>query len=116
VVDSGTRQVVLVQTAPGQFTPREVQLGARSGDRVAVLSGVEAGETVVVSANFLLDAESNLRAALGSLEAGSARETAAPADAPADDSHAGHGELSDEPPAGHEAPADDPHAGHTGGH
>ncbi|WP_146908802.1 efflux RND transporter periplasmic adaptor subunit [Arenimonas daejeonensis] len=116
VIDSGTRQVVLVQTAPGQFTPREVQLGARSGDRVAVLSGVEAGETVVVSANFLLDAESNLRAALGSLEAGGARETAAPADAPADDSHAGHGEPSDEPPAGHEAPADDPHAGHKGGH
>lgn len=101
VIDSGTRQVVLVNTAPGQFTPREVRLGARSGDRVAVLSGVEAGETVVVSANFLIDAESNLRAALGSLEAGDAQG----ADVPADDPHAGH-----------DAPADDPHTDHTGAH
>ena len=90
VIDSGTRQVVLVQTAPGHFTPREVRLGARSGNRVALLSGVAAGETVVVSANFLLDAESNLRAALGSLEAGNARGAGSPADPPTDDPHAGH--------------------------
>lgn len=86
VIDSGTRQRVFVQTAPGRFAPRDVELGARSGDRVAVLSGVEAGESVVVSANFLIDAESNLRAAL---------ESMAPDDPDADpdaDPHAGHSE------------------------
>ena len=90
VIDSGTRQIVLVQTAPGQFTPREVRLGVRSAERVAVLSGVEAGETVVVSANFLIDAESNLRAALGGPAPGKTPEADGPAEAPADDPHAGH--------------------------
>lgn len=64
VIDSGTRQVVLVQLKPGRFEPREVKLGARSDSDVEVLSGVQAGERVVVAANFLIDAESNLKAAL----------------------------------------------------
>jgi Cu(I)/Ag(I) efflux system membrane fusion protein len=64
VIDSGTRQVVLLQKGEGRFEPREVKLGARSDDYVEVREGVSAGETVVVAANFLIDAESNLKAAL----------------------------------------------------
>lgn len=66
VIDSGTRRVVFVERAPGRFEPREVQIGARADDRVEVLAGVGDGEPVVVSANFLIDAESNLKAAFGS--------------------------------------------------
>ena len=65
VIDSGTRQVVLIQLKEGRFEPREVKLGARSDTHVEVLSGVKEGELVVVAANFLIDAESNLKAAIG---------------------------------------------------
>ena len=66
VIDSGTRQVVLVQLAEGLFEPREVKLGIRSDGYVAVAEGLSEGEDVVVRANFLIDAESNLKSALGS--------------------------------------------------
>ena len=65
VIDSGTRQIVLVQLKEGRFEPRDVKLGARSDAHVEVLSGVKDGELVVVAANFLIDAESNLKAAIG---------------------------------------------------
>jgi Cu(I)/Ag(I) efflux system membrane fusion protein len=67
VIDSGVRRVVIVQTGEGRFEPRDVELGGRSDDWVEVTSGVKEGESVVVTANFLIDAESNLRAALGGL-------------------------------------------------
>ena len=66
VLDSGTRQVVLVDHGDGRFEPRAVSLGERAEGYVAVLDGVTEEERVVVSANFLIDAESNLNAALGS--------------------------------------------------
>ncbi len=64
VIDSGTRQIVLIQKGEGRFEPREVRLGARSDTYVEVIEGVKDGEQVVVAANFLIDAESNLKAAL----------------------------------------------------
>ena len=67
VIDSGTRQVVLVQRAEGRFEPRTVKLGSRSENYVEVLDGIAAGEQVVTSANFLIDAESNLKAALNGM-------------------------------------------------
>lgn len=69
VIDSGTRRIVLVQTGEGRFEPREVKTGARSDDHIEVVSGVKDGELVVVAANFLIDAESNLKAALGGMTA-----------------------------------------------
>ncbi len=66
VLDSGTRQVVLVQRGEGLFEPRSVRLGMRADGYVEVKEGLQAGEEVVVRANFLIDAESNLKAALGS--------------------------------------------------
>ncbi len=67
VIDSGTRHVVLVRLAEGRFEPRTITLGSRSDNYVEVLSGVAEGEQVVTSANFLIDAESNLKAALSGL-------------------------------------------------
>jgi len=69
VIDSGTRRIVLVAEGEGRFAPREVKLGARGDNHVQVLEGVKVGEDVVVAANFLIDAESNLKAALGGFEA-----------------------------------------------
>ncbi|WP_424138230.1 efflux RND transporter periplasmic adaptor subunit [Roseomonas chloroacetimidivorans] len=69
VLDSGTRQVVLVERAPGRYEPRSVQLGRRADGQVEIRQGIKAGERVVVGANFLIDAESNLRAALQSFAA-----------------------------------------------
>jgi Cu(I)/Ag(I) efflux system membrane fusion protein len=64
VLDSGTRQVALVQRGEGLFEPRSVKLGMRAEGYIEVLEGVASGEQVVVRANFLIDAESNLKAAL----------------------------------------------------
>ncbi len=69
VLDSGTRQLVLVQVAEGRFEPRTVVIGQRSGDVVEIRQGVSEGERVVVSANFLIDAESNLQSALEGMSA-----------------------------------------------
>lgn len=74
VIDSGTRRIVLVQIKEGRFEPREVRLGARGDNYVEILDGIADGEQVVIAANFLIDAESNLKAAIGGLG-----------------SHAGHG-------------------------
>jgi Cu(I)/Ag(I) efflux system membrane fusion protein len=63
-LDSGSRQVLLVDKGAGRFEPREVKLGRRGGGFVEVTQGVSEGEAVVTSANFLIDAESNLNAAL----------------------------------------------------
>jgi Cu(I)/Ag(I) efflux system membrane fusion protein len=69
VIDSGRRQVVLVQMSEGRFEPREVKLGQRGDDFIEVRDGIKAGDAVVTSANFLIDAESNLRAAVGAFKA-----------------------------------------------
>jgi len=60
VIDTGTRRVVYVEITPGTFQPREVTLGATSGDRVAVLGGVNEGEKVVATANFFIDSQAQL--------------------------------------------------------
>ncbi|WP_213737354.1 efflux RND transporter periplasmic adaptor subunit [Bradyrhizobium sp. dw_411] len=64
VMDSGSRQAVFVDKGQGRFEPRDVKLGQRGDGYVEVRKGVAEGEPVVVSANFLIDAESNLKAAL----------------------------------------------------
>jgi Cu(I)/Ag(I) efflux system membrane fusion protein/cobalt-zinc-cadmium efflux system membrane fusion protein len=66
VLQSGTRQVVFVNRSDGYLEPREVELGARSGDDFIVVKGLKEGEEIVTSANFLIDSESQLQAALGS--------------------------------------------------
>jgi membrane fusion protein, copper/silver efflux system len=75
VLDTGTRQVVLVARGEGRFEPRAVRLGVHGDDWVQVLQGVTQGEHVVVGANFLIDAESNMRAALQGFAAGAKAES-----------------------------------------
>jgi Cu(I)/Ag(I) efflux system membrane fusion protein len=70
VIDSGMRQVVLVERGEGRYEPRPVKLGVRVPGYVQVLDGLRPGERVVTQATFLIDAESNLRAALAAFSAG----------------------------------------------
>ena len=72
ILNSGTQQVVLVARGQGRFAPRAVRIGAHGDGYTQVLDGLKAGEQVVVSANFLIDAESNLQAALQAFTAGNA--------------------------------------------
>ena len=67
VIDTGDRQVVIVDRGEGSFEPRDVQIGKRGGGMTEIIAGVAEGDRIVVSANFLIDAESNLKAALGAL-------------------------------------------------
>jgi membrane fusion protein, copper/silver efflux system len=64
VINSGTEQVVFVAKGEGRFEPRKVKLGRRSEGYCEILEGLREGEQVVTSATFLIDSESNLRAAL----------------------------------------------------
>jgi Cu(I)/Ag(I) efflux system membrane fusion protein len=67
VLSTGERNIVFVREAGGQLVPREVALGATNDERVEVIQGLSAGDTVVASATFLVDAESNLGKALGGM-------------------------------------------------
>jgi membrane fusion protein, copper/silver efflux system len=76
VLDDGTHRIVLVDKGAGRFEPREVKLGRHGGGYVEITDGIADGDAVVTSANFLIDAESNLKAALrGFSEATSASPT-----------------------------------------
>jgi membrane fusion protein, copper/silver efflux system len=70
VIDSGERKLVLLDKGDGRFEPRAVKLGRRGDGRVEIVQGIAEDDKVVVSANFLIDAESNLKAALSGLDAG----------------------------------------------
>ncbi|KNY31848.1 cation transporter [Agrobacterium sp. SUL3] len=70
VIDTGDRQIVFLDKGEGRFEPLDVGLGVRGEDMTEITQGIAAGDRVVVSANFLLDAESNLNAALSALMAG----------------------------------------------
>jgi Cu(I)/Ag(I) efflux system membrane fusion protein len=72
VIHSGNRQIVLVDKGEGRFEPRPVKLGRQGTGYVEIREGVTDGEVVVTSANFLIDAESNLKAALKGLSDASA--------------------------------------------
>ena len=66
VLQGGTRQVVFLFRGHGRFEPRDVQLGTRTDDGFVVLKGLQPGDVVATSANFLIDSESQLQAAAGS--------------------------------------------------
>lgn len=67
VLDSGERKVVFVDRGEGRFEPREVKLGGRAGEDFEVLQGLSEGERVITSASFLIDSESQIKAALGTM-------------------------------------------------
>ena len=105
LVETGESQYVFVALPGGRFEPRRVTVGVRTGQRVQILSGVSAGEKVVTTANFLIDSESRLRAAIQGF--GAAGEEAAEPLPPEHD-HGGAMPAAKQPPA-------DPHPGHEHG-
>jgi Cu(I)/Ag(I) efflux system membrane fusion protein len=68
VLDSGVRQVVFVEEEEGRFLPREVTVGPRAGGYYPVISGLQEGESVVSSPNFLIDSESRFQAAIEAMK------------------------------------------------
>ncbi len=79
VIDSGESQLVFVATGKGRFEPRRVVVGASGeGGLVQIVSGVEPGETVVASGQFLLDSESRLREAIAKFLGQSTSSSSAP--------------------------------------
>jgi Cu(I)/Ag(I) efflux system membrane fusion protein len=74
VIDTGKRQVVILDKGDGRFEPREVETGRRGDGFVEIRKGVRQGDRVVTAANFLIDAESNLKAALQQFDPAEDRE------------------------------------------
>lgn len=69
VLRTGERAVVVVALGGGRFAPREVTIGATAGEMVHVIDGLQVGETIVTSSQFLIDSESNLREAIRKMRA-----------------------------------------------
>ena len=90
VLQTGERTIAFVQSADGTLVPRVITIGMSTSEHVEVLSGLRAGEIVVASASFLVDAESNLGAALESMQATDGSAAAAANASPKTDPHAGH--------------------------
>lgn len=70
VLDSGEEQIVFVAHKDGYFEPRKVQLGAKVDDRYIILNGLQAGEKIVTSGNFMIDSESRLKSSMGGMNHG----------------------------------------------
>jgi membrane fusion protein, copper/silver efflux system len=92
LIDTGSRQVVWVESSPGMFEPREVKIGERTGDQVQLLSGLKPGEKVAVSGGYLIDSEAQLKGGGGGHEnmPGMKMDEKKPA-TPAQEGHEGHG-------------------------
>jgi Cu(I)/Ag(I) efflux system membrane fusion protein len=99
LIETGVRVIAFVDAGNGNFEPREVKVGVRGNGKAQLLSGVKAGEKVAVGANFLLDSESKLRAALTKMTGGASapsqpppQSTTQPKPQPAGQGgHSGHG-------------------------
>ncbi len=102
VLSTGERDVIFVRDSNGTLNPREVTLGLAAGREIEILAGIEAGDVVVSSAGFLVDAESNLGAAMDHLQGDSPEPT---------DPHAGH----DQDEGAGSRGGSHPHEGHGGG-
>jgi Cu(I)/Ag(I) efflux system membrane fusion protein len=99
LIDTGDHQYVFVDRGGGRYEPRSVRAGWSGDGRVAILSGLAEGERVVTTANFMLDSESRLRAAVEGFNS-----------APA--THAGHDAPAPATPGGSAPPPAAPHAAH----
>src|SRR6266852_8236561 len=80
VIQTGKRTVVIVAQGDGKFAPVDVEIGIETGGQTEIRSGLEAGQKVVVSGQFLIDSESSLRATgtrMGEVSAPGASDAAA---------------------------------------
>ena len=108
VLDSGLKKTVFVDRGNGYVEPRQVEIGERVGDRIEIRKGLQAGERIVTSGNFLIDSESQLKSAAGGMAghqhgggaAGGGEKKPAPQGAAAHEQH------------GAPAPAPSGHEGH----
>jgi RND family efflux transporter MFP subunit len=96
LIETGLRQIVFVDLGGGSLEPREVKVGVRGEGKAQILSGVKEGERVAVRANFLLDSESKLKAALTGMSGGGSPPAQSQGQAPSQgqppaQDHAGHG-------------------------
>ena len=99
VLDTGDRQTVFVDLSNGYLEPRQVKVGERFGDRVSIAAGLKAGERIVSSGVFLIDSESQLKAAAGGMGAPSQHQhQGAPAGSPQKTPDSGKPKT----PSGHE--------------
>ncbi len=89
IIRTGTRNIVLVADGNGRYTPTEVRLGAEANGRTVVVEGLEEGQKVVASGQFLIDSEANLAGVFTRLQAGAT----APASVPAAPLHAASGKV-----------------------
>lgn len=78
VIRTGTRAIAIVRKDNGTFEPREIALGADFGNQLEVLQGLDEGDQVVASGQFLIDSEARLKSVLGAMAAASAGAAAAP--------------------------------------
>ena len=76
VIPTGKRSVVIVKDDQGRFSPVEVETGSETGTEIEIRKGISAGQTVVVSGQFLLDSEASLKSALPRLNAGGKPDSA----------------------------------------
>jgi membrane fusion protein, copper/silver efflux system len=83
VIDTGKRQVVWVETQPGMFQPRDVQVGARIDDKVQIVSGLSEGDKVAATGAYLIDSESQLKGGSGAQESMPGMKMDQPKTAPA---------------------------------
>jgi len=74
VLDSGLRKTVFIERGNGIFQPREVETGRRFGNRIEIVKGLDPGERIVVSGNFLIDSESRMELALNGMAESTARD------------------------------------------
>jgi RND family efflux transporter MFP subunit len=78
IIHSGERNIAVISLGDGYFESRDVRLGITAGDYVEILEGLQQGDVIVTSSQFLIDSESNLKAALGAMS-GQSQDTLAPA-------------------------------------
>lgn len=104
IIHSGTRNIAVVALGDGYFETRPVKLGVAADGYVEVLEGIQAGEQIVTSSQFLIDAESNLRSAVAAMSGDESKATPGKSVAPAQPADAGHPGHEAAPPGvqGHE--------------
>lgn len=100
VIRTGKRAVVIVRKAKGAFEPRDVSLGADLGDDTEVVSGLNEGDQVVASGQFLIDSEARLRSVLGNMASPAAAPSAGPSAPPAVTIHRAEGKVESVAPDG----------------
>ncbi len=102
IIHSGRRHVAIVSLGEGRFQPRDIEIGVETDGQYQVLKGLREGETIVTSSQFLIDSESNLKAAVSDMRGSDDDRPEATTEDPA-----GEGESAMSP-----APEEDEHAGH----